>query len=157
MAELNHLNAQGEAWMVDVGGKVPTQRRAIAEGWLRVGPEARAILEAGAGPKGEVLGVARLAGIMAAKRTSEWIPLCHPLALKHVAVAFALAPEGLRCEVEVRCEGPTGVEMEALTAVGAALLTAIDMLKAVQRDLRIDGLRLLRKEGGASGCWTAEP
>lgn len=155
MPELNHLNAQGEAWMVDVGGKAPTQRRAIAEGWLRLGPEARALVASGAGPKGEVLGVARLAGIMAAKRTSEWIPLCHPLALRHVAVTFSLEAEGLRCEVEVRCEGPTGVEMEALTAVGAALLTAIDMLKAIQRDLRIDGIRLIRKEGGQSGCWLA--
>jgi cyclic pyranopterin phosphate synthase len=152
---LTHLDAAGAPRMVDVGDKADTDRLAVAEGWLRLGPAARAALAPGANQKGDVLGIARLAGIQGAKRASDMIPLCHPLPLDAVAVAVELRADGVWVEARVRTRWRTGVEMEALTAVSAALLCAYDMLKAVDRGLRIDGIRLLEKRGGRSGTWTA--
>ncbi len=152
---LTHLDAAGAPRMVDVGDKADSDRLAVAEGWLRLGPAARAALAPGANQKGDVLGIARLAGIQGAKRASDLIPLCHPLPLDAVAVTVELRPEGVWVEARVRTRWRTGVEMEALTAVSAALLCAYDMLKAVDRGLRLDGIRLLEKRGGRSGTWTA--
>ncbi|MBL8615492.1 MAG: cyclic pyranopterin monophosphate synthase MoaC [Deltaproteobacteria bacterium] len=152
---LTHLDGAGAPRMVDVGDKADTDRLAVAEGWLRLGPAARAALTPGANQKGDVLGIARLAGIQGAKRASDLIPLCHPLPLDAVGVAVELRPDGIWVEARVRTRWRTGVEMEALTAVSAALLCAYDMLKAVDRGLRIDGVRLLEKRGGRSGTWTA--
>jgi cyclic pyranopterin phosphate synthase len=143
--------------MVDVGGKPATRRVAVAEGRLRMSAEAFAALGSERLPKGDPLAVAEVAGILAAKRTADLIPLCHPLVLSSVRVR--LEPDaglpGVRAEASAETIGPTGVEMEALTAVTVALLTAYDMLKAVDRAMRIDGIRLLRKEGGRSGAWSA--
>ena len=158
MPGLTHLNAQGEASMVDVSAKPPTQREARAEGKVRMGAATlRAILD-GDTPKGDVLAVARVAGIQAAKRTSELIPLCHPLPLAKVAVAFRAEGEGALA-IDARCKvtGRTGVEMEALTAVSVAALTVYDMCKAMDRGITIDGVRLLEKSGGASGSWQQGP
>lgn len=144
--------------MVDVGGKEVTRRTAVAEGTIRMAPETVDALEAGRTPKGDPLVVAQLAGIQGAKRTSELIPLCHPLPLTSVDVELAVDPElpGVRAVARARVEGRTGVEMEALTAVTVALLTVYDMLKAVDRNMRIEGIRLLEKSGGRSGEWSAE-
>ena len=158
MAELTHLDAQGQAHMVDVGAKADTEREAIAAGRVLMQPETLALLRAGDLPKGDVLGTARVAGIMAAKRTSELIPLCHPLLLTKVAVEFAFDEDASAVEITatVRCRGQTGVEMEALTAVSVAALTIYDMAKAVERGMVISDIRLLEKRGGKSGVWERE-
>ncbi len=154
---LSHLDERGAARMVDVSGKAVTAREAVAEAFVAMRPETLALIQEGGLPKGDVLAVARVAGIQAAKRTSELIPMCHPLPIS--AVAIALDPAGdarLRVEATVRTEGRTGVEMEALTAVGVAALTVYDMCKAVDRGMRIEGVRLLEKRGGKSGEWRAD-
>lgn len=155
MSELTHLDAQGQAHMVDVGAKAETEREAVAGGRVTMRPETLVLLRAGDLPKGDVLGTARVAGIMAAKRTSELIPLCHPLRLTKVAVEFAYdeAASAVEITATVRCRGQTGVEMEALTAVSIAALTIYDMAKAVERGMTISDIRLLEKRGGKSGEW----
>jgi cyclic pyranopterin phosphate synthase len=152
---LTHFNAQGEAHMVDVGDKPATKRRARAEGRILMQASTLAMIEAGNHKKGDVLGVARLAGIMGAKRTSDLVPLCHPLALTAVDVTLSIEsrPHAVRCEARVETTGPTGVEMEALCAVQIALLTVYDMCKAVDRGMTISDVGLLEKEGGRSGHW----
>ena len=153
-----HLDEKGTPRMVDVGDKAVTSRVAVAEGTIRMEGSTLAAIVRGETPKGSVLTVAQLAGIMAAKRTADLIPLCHPLALSSVRVT--LEPDealpGIRSRAEVRVEGRTGVEMEALTAVSASLLTVYDMCKALDRGMEIGGIRLLRKEGGRSGTWTVD-
>ncbi len=154
---LSHLDQGGKASMVDVSAKVNTVRRALAEGRITMSAQAfRAVRDAQLA-KGDVLGTARIAGVMAAKRTADLIPLCHPLALSDVQVRFTLdaKAKGVRCEAEVRTAGPTGVEMEALTAVSVALLTVYDMVKSADKSMRIEGVRLLEKDGGKSGPWSA--
>ncbi len=150
-----HFTPQGAAQMVDIGDKPETARHAVAEGLILMQPETLALIESGGHAKGDVLGVARLAGIMAAKRTSELIPLAHPLALTHVAIDFSLEPEppAVRCRATVETVGRTGVEMEALGAVAIGLLTIYDMCKAVDRGMRIGEIRLIEKSGGRSGHW----
>ena len=152
MNDLTHFDAQGQAHMVDVGGKAETRRTAVAEGWIRMQPATLARIREGSAAKGDVLGVARLAAIMAAKRTSDLIPLCHPIALSRVAAEFTLdeITSRVRCEVTAECTGRTGVEMEALTAVQVGLLTIYDMCKAVDRGMVMEGVRLLEKRGGKS-------
>jgi cyclic pyranopterin phosphate synthase len=155
---LSHFDDQGQAHMVDVSGKPVTAREAVAEGRVLMQAETLALVTAGTAKKGDVLGVARLAGIMAAKRTADLIPLCHPLAL--TKVSLDLVPDatlpGVKITATVRTSGQTGVEMEALTAVSVACLTVYDMLKAVEKAMQIDGIRLLRKDGGKSGLYEAE-
>lgn len=150
---LTHLNDQGQAHMVDVGAKAETQREAIARGMITMAPETLALITSGGMPKGDVLAVARIAGIMAAKRTAELIPLCHTLLLSHVSVQITPDPaaHALQLEATVRTRGQTGVEMEALTAVSVAALTIYDMCKAVDRRMRIGEIRLVEKRGGKSG------
>jgi cyclic pyranopterin phosphate synthase len=157
MAELTHLDRTGAANMVDVSDKAATKRIARAEGRVVTTPETVALIRAGDAKKGDVLGTARLAGIMAAKRTHELIPLCHPLLLTKVAVDCRLDDDlpGVRVEAEVSVSGQTGVEMEALTAVSVACLTLYDMVKAADRAMRIEGIRLLAKSGGRSGSYEA--
>ena len=159
MSELTHFNAAGEAHMVDVGAKPETERVAVAEGWIRMQPETLERVMAGSHKKGDVLGVARIAGIMAAKRTGELIPLCNPLALTQVEVDLQARPDAaaVHCRATVGTRGRTGVEMEALTAVQIALLTVYDMCKAVDRGMTMDGIRLLEKQGGKSGHWVRTP
>ena len=149
---LTHLNEHGHAHMVDVGAKSDTRRVAIARGEVHLSTDTLSLILSGDTPKGDVFGTARIAGILAAKRTSELIPLCHPLALTHVAVDLAATAETV-VEITARVEttGKTGVEMEALTAVSVAALTVYDMIKAVQRDARISNIRLIEKHGGKSG------
>ena len=149
--ELTHLNEQGRARMVDVTNKDVTFRQAEAEGRVRMAPETVALIRTGGAPKGDVLAVAQVAGVMAAKRTHELIPMCHPLRLTAVDIAFTLEEEAVRIRSKVKCKGETGVEMEALTAVSAAALTIYDMCKAVQKDMEITDIRLCRKSGGKSG------
>ena len=158
MAELTHFDAGGIAHMVDVGGKRETRRVAIAEGSIRMLPETFALVKGGTVTKGDVVGIARLAAIMAAKKTAELIPLCHPIALTHVSADFTLDEAGSRvvCRTRVECNGKTGVEMEALTAVQVALLTIYDMCKAVDRGMVIESVRLLEKHGGKSGSFVAQ-
>ena len=155
---LTHLGRRGEARMVDVSGKAVTERVAVAEGRVLMARATLDLVLAGDAKKGDVLGAARIAGIMAAKKTHELIPLCHPLALSKVAVD--IAPEsdcsGLRVRATVKLAGKTGVEMEALTAVAVACLTIYDMVKAVERGMRIEGIRLLEKRGGKSGHYRAK-
>jgi cyclic pyranopterin phosphate synthase len=155
---LTHLDAAGAANMVDVTDKPATTRTARAEGHVVMLPETLALIREGDAKKGDVIGTARLAGIMAAKRTHELIPLCHPLLLSKVRVECEVdaALPGLRVTAEVRVQGPTGVEMEALTAVSVACLTVYDMVKAVDRGMRIEGIRLLAKDGGRSGAYRAD-
>ena len=155
---LTHFDAEGRARMVDVTGKAPTARLAVAEGVVRMAPATLALVREGRADKGDVLGTARLAGIMAAKRTAGLIPLCHPLPLSAVAVDLVAedAIPGLRITAAVRTSGQTGVEMEALTAVSVAALTVYDMLKSAEKGMVIDGIRLLRKDGGKSGPYRAE-
>lgn len=158
MAELTHLNEQGEARMVDVGAKAETEREAVATARVRLQAKTLRLLREGNLPKGDVLSTARVAGIMAAKRTSELIPMCHPLMLTHVSVEFAFDDKIPAVEVRAttRCRGQTGVEMEALTAASVAALTIYDMAKAVERGMVIESVRLLEKRGGKSGHWQAE-
>jgi cyclic pyranopterin phosphate synthase len=153
--ELTHLDAAGHARMVDVGAKEETRRTAVARGLVRMLPSTLALITAGGLPKGDVLATARIAGIMAAKRTSELIPLCHPLMLTHVAVNLTPDPAagGVQIEVTVSTRGQTGVEMEALTGASVAGLTIYDMCKAVDRGMQITDIRVVRKTGGKSGDW----
>jgi len=155
MADLTHLGADGAAHMVDVSAKANTAREAVAEGRITMSAEALEAVHAGNIKKGDVLGTARIAGIMAAKKTSELIPLCHPLMLSKIAIAFEFEDHGIRAEARVRLNGPTGVEMEALTAVSIALLTLYDMAKALDKSMVISDIRLLPKTGGKSGDWHA--
>ena len=152
-AQLTHLDAEGRAQMVDVGGKVATQREAVARGSVRMEPATLRLILSGGMPKGDVLAVARVAGIMAAKRTPELIPLCHSLLLTHVSVQIEpdATASALLIAATVRTSGQTGVEMEALTAVSVAALTIYDMCKAVDRGMRIGDIRLAEKRGGRSG------
>lgn len=154
-ARLTHLDEQGRATMVDVGGKAETERVAIAEGFVKMAPETLALIQSGGAAKGDVIATARIAGIMAAKRTADLIPLCHPLMLTKVAVTIEAVDTlpGLRVEAMARLKGQTGVEMEALTAVSVACLTLYDMAKAVDKAMEITGVRLLSKTGGKSGDW----
>ena len=156
-AKLSHLDRSGEASMVDVSAKSHTVRRALAEGRITMSAAAFKAVRDAQLAKGDVLGTARIAGVMAAKRTADLIPLCHPLALSDVQVRFTLdaKAKAVRCEAEVRTAGPTGVEMEALTAVAVALLTVYDMAKSADKAMRIGGVRLLEKDGGKSGAWRA--
>jgi cyclic pyranopterin phosphate synthase len=156
-AKLSHIAASGEARMVDVSAKEDTARVAIAEGSVVMAPQTLALVLSGDAKKGDVLGAARIAGIMAAKRTHELIPLCHPLLLSKVAVDIEpdAAMPGLRVRAQVKTRGQTGVEMEALTAVSIACLTIYDMAKSADRGMRIEGVRLLEKRGGKSGDWRA--
>ena len=155
--KLTHFDESGQAHMVDVGAKSVTAREALAEGRILMAPETLARVLEGSASKGDVLGVARLAGIMAAKKTADLIPLCHPLALSRVALE--LTPDatlpGVRITATVATTGQTGVEMEALTAVSVAALTVYDMLKAVEKGMQIEGIRLMRKSGGKSGLYEA--
>jgi cyclic pyranopterin phosphate synthase len=156
---LTHFDAQGQAHMVDVGGKATTHRVAVAEGAIRMHPATLELIAQGSAKKGDVIGVARIAAIQAAKRTADLIPLCHPIALTRVAAEFELdaALPGVRCTVKAETVGATGVEMEALTAVQVGLLTVYDMCKAADRGMVIEGVRLLEKRGGKSGEWRAAP
>lgn len=154
--ELTHINEQGRARMVDVTEKAVTFRAAEAEGRVRMTPETVELIRVGGAPKGDVLAVAQVAGIMAAKRTHELIPMCHPLALTGVDIRFTLEEEAVHIRTQVKCRGETGVEMEALTAASAAALTIYDMCKAIQKDMEIGDIRLLRKTGGKSGDFINE-
>ena len=156
-AGLTHFDAQGQAHMVDVGGKAETRRVARASGTIRMQAATLAAITGGSAKKGDVLGVARIAAIQAAKRTSELVPLCHPLPLTHVQVEFALDPAAgaVHCTVQAETLGRTGVEMEALTAVQVGLLTVYDMVKAIDRGMVMENIRVLEKHGGKSGSWTA--
>ena len=154
--ELTHINEQGRARMVDVTQKDITFRQAEAEGRVRVNSETLALIRTGGTPKGDVLAVAQVAGILAAKRTHELIPMCHPLRLTAVDIAFTLEEAAVHIRSKVKCKGETGVEMEALTAVSAAALTIYDMCKAVQRDMEITDIRLCRKSGGKTGDYAKE-
>ncbi|XUU60050.1 cyclic pyranopterin monophosphate synthase MoaC [Erythrobacter sp. HA6-11] len=153
---LTHIDAEGDARMVDVGAKAETQRKAIAGGFIAMSTEALEAIKAGNAPKGDVLGTARIAGIMAAKRTHELIPLCHPLGLDAVNVDFAFEESGVRVTSTASLTGKTGVEMEALVAASTALLTVYDMAKALDKGMVIGEVRLLEKLGGKSGHWKAD-
>ena len=161
MSSLTHFDAQGQAHMVDVGGKAATRRVAVASGRIEMLAATLAIIESGTAKKGDVLGIARIAGIQAAKKTSELIPLCHPVALTRVAIDFTVEQPAagtrpaIACAATAETVGPTGVEMEALTAVQVALLTVYDMCKAVDRGMVITEVRLLEKQGGKSGHYVA--
>ena len=155
MTDLTHLDADGGAHMVDVSAKADTAREAVAEGRISMSAEALAAIRAGNMKKGDVLGTARIAGIMAAKKTSDLIPLCHPLMLSKISVEFAYETSAIRVEARVRLNGPTGVEMEALTAVTVTLLTLYDMAKALDKSMIISDIRLLSKTGGKSGDYRA--
>lgn len=155
MSRLTHIDADGRARMVDVSTKPATAREALAEGFVRMTPATLALATSGGGKKGDVRAVAEIAGVMAAKRAADLIPMCHPLALSKVEVAVSAVEGGLRVVARVKTTGPTGVEMEALTAVSVACLTLYDMLKAAERGMIIEGVRLTEKSGGASGDWRA--
>jgi len=155
MSQLTHLDEKGQARMVDVGGKPQTARSATASGRIRMSPEALLAIRDGSGPKGDVLAAARIAGIMAAKRTGELIPLCHPLALDAVTVDFAFEDDAITVTARASLTGKTGVEMEAMTATSIALLTIYDMAKAIDKGMVIDAVRLIEKTGGKSGAWRA--
>ena len=155
MAELTHLDADGNARMVDIGGKGATQRRAVASGRICMSEAALAAIRAGNAPKGDVLGTARIAGIMGAKKTAELIPLCHPLALDAVTVDFAFEDGAVRATSSASLTGRTGVEMEAITATCIALVTIYDMAKALDKGMVIEDVRLIEKTGGKSGHWRA--
>ncbi|MDO9438949.1 cyclic pyranopterin monophosphate synthase MoaC [Hydrogenophaga sp.] len=158
MSPLTHFDAQGQAHMVDVGAKASTHRVAVAEGRITMLPATLALIQTGAAKKGDVLGIARIAGIQAAKKTSDLIPLCHPVALTRVAVEFDMELEthSVLCRATAECTGQTGVEMEALSAVSVALLTIYDMCKAVDRHMVMDGVRLVKKQGGKSGAYPSK-
>jgi len=157
-AHLTHFDATGQAHMVDVGAKNETHRIAVAAGTIRMQPATLELVKSGTAKKGDVLGVARIAAIMAAKRTSDLVPLCHPLALTRVAVDFEVdeAANAVHCRAQVETYGKTGVEMEALTSVQVGLLTIYDMCKAVDRGMVMTNIRVLEKHGGKSGDWTAD-
>ncbi|MEG3180753.1 cyclic pyranopterin monophosphate synthase MoaC [Sphingomonas sp. LT1P40] len=155
MTDLTHLDETGAARMVDVGAKAETQRQAIATGRIAMSPEAASAIRDGLVKKGDVLAVARVAGIMAAKKTADLIPLCHPLALTKITLDLTPDTTGVTATATVALTGRTGVEMEALTAVSVALLTVYDMAKALDKAMTITGIRLLEKTGGKSGAWTA--
>jgi cyclic pyranopterin monophosphate synthase len=157
-SDLTHFNSAGKAHMVDVGEKSITQRKAVAAGYIQMQDSTLKLIQQGDHKKGDVLGIARVAGIMATKRTSDLIPLCHPLALTHVSVEFEIdeAQHRVNCEVTAQTNGQTGVEMEALTGVQVALLTIYDMCKAVDRGMLIGDVRLLEKSGGKSGVWVRD-
>jgi cyclic pyranopterin phosphate synthase len=155
MSKLTHLDESGAARMVDVSDKPATKREAVATGRITMSADALAAIRAGTLAKGDALAVARIAGIMAAKRTPEIIPLCHPIAIAKVAVELGVEADGIACTATIVTTGPTGVEMEALTAVSAALLTLYDMAKAIDRGMIIGPVRLLTKSGGRSGDWRA--
>ena len=155
MADLTHLNADGGAHMVDVSAKADNVREAVAEGRISMSAEALLAIRAGNMKKGDVLGTARIAGILAAKKTSDLIPLCHPLMLSKISVEFEYEAAAIRVEARVRLNGPTGVEMEALTAVSVSLLTLYDMAKALDKSMIISDVRLLSKTGGKSGDYRA--
>jgi cyclic pyranopterin phosphate synthase len=158
MNKLTHFDASGQAHMVNVGDKPNTHRVAVATGKITMLPQTFEMVEAGSHKKGDVLGIARIAGIQASKKTSDLIPLCHPLALSHVSLEFQLnkAENSITCQVKAETSGPTGVEMEALTAVQIALLTIYDMCKAVDRGMVMGEIKLLEKSGGKSGEWKAK-
>lgn len=157
MSRLSHLNEAGEASMVDVSDKAVSSRLAVAEAWVRMAPETLDAIQSQGLPKGDVLAVARVAGIQGAKRCSDLIPLCHPLPLQKVSVLFeARPPTQLRIEVSCKVDGKTGVEMEALTGASVAALTIYDMCKAIDKGMQIERVGLLRKEGGKSGTWVVE-
>ncbi len=153
MSQLTHFNQAGEAHMVDVGQKANTERVAIAEGFISMQSQTLNLIIAGEHKKGDVLGIARIAGIMAAKKTSELIPLCHPLMLTHITVDLKAQQNSVHCQATVKTSGQTGVEMEALNAVQIALLTIYDMCKAIDRGMTIEQVRLQKKSGGKSGTW----
>jgi cyclic pyranopterin monophosphate synthase len=155
--QLTHFDADGQAHMVDVAAKAHTHRVAVAEGRITMEPATLALIQSGTAKKGDVLGIARIAGIQGAKRTSDLIPLCHPIALTRVAVEFEIEPatHAVLCRATAECTGQTGVEMEALSAVSVALLTVYDMCKAVDRGMAIGGVRLMEKRGGKSGVFVA--
>jgi cyclic pyranopterin phosphate synthase len=153
---LSHVDERGEARMVDVAGKQVTHRRAVATAFISMRPATLSMIAEGRAPKGDVMAVARVAGIMAAKRTSDMIPLCHPLPLTSVTVDLEPQAEGVRITASAETDGKTGVEMEALTAAAMAALTLYDMVKAVDRGMTISDVKLLAKEGGRSGTWTRE-
>lgn len=155
MSDLTHFNEDGQAHMVDVGAKTETHRVAVCEGYIQMLPTTLQLIAEGGHKKGDVLGIARIAAIMAAKKTPELIPLCHPLMLTRINVDFSLDQENnhVRCEASVETRGQTGVEMEALTAVQVGLLTIYDMCKAVDKGMSMNGIRLLEKTGGKSGDW----
>ena len=155
MTRLTHLDENGAARMVDVGAKIPTMRSATAAGRIRMKATTLAAIRDGSGPKGDVLSTARIAGIMAAKKTGELIPLCHPLALDSVTVDFAFASDSVNVTARASLTGKTGVEMEALTAASVALLTIYDMAKALEKGMVIEDVRLVEKTGGKSGDWRA--
>lgn len=155
MSKLTHLDASGAAHMVDISAKASTAREAVATGRITMSADALAAIREGTLAKGDALAVARIAGIMAAKKTPELIPLCHPIAISKVSVDLAIGDDGIACTATVATTGPTGVEMEALTAVSAALLALYDMGKAIDRAMVIGGVRLLSKTGGRSGDWAA--
>jgi cyclic pyranopterin phosphate synthase len=154
--DLTHFNRQGEAHMVDVGDKKATHRVAVAAGEIRMKPETLKMITEGTHKKGDVLGIARIAGIMAAKKTADLIPLCHPLALTRVEIELQPSDNAVHCVARVETRGQTGVEMEALNATQVALLTIYDMCKAVDKGMIIDQVRLLEKHGGKSGSWTRD-
>jgi cyclic pyranopterin phosphate synthase len=156
MSRLTHLDETGAARMVDVGGKPQTARSATAKGMIRMSAQALAAVSEGSGPKGDVLAAARIAGIMAAKKTAELIPLCHPLALDAVSVEFAFLDDAVEVSARASLTGRTGVEMEAMTACCIALLTIYDMAKALDKGMAIEAVRLVEKTGGKSGDWRAE-
>ncbi len=156
MSQLTHLDDAGNAAMVDISAKEATIREAVAEGYIAMSAEALLAVKQGAVKKGDVLATARIAGIMAAKKTSDLIPLCHPLALSKVAVDFAFEQDGIRVTALARLTGQTGVEMEAMTAASIALLTIYDMAKALDKLMVISNVRLLSKSGGKSGDWQAQ-
>jgi cyclic pyranopterin phosphate synthase len=157
MGKLSHIDEKGGARMVDVSDKTATARRAVAEGFIRMQPETLALVETGEAKKGDVIGAARIAGIMAAKKTHELIPLCHPLAITKATLDFEISesPPGIHVTAEVKVSGPTGVEMEALTGVSVACLTLYDMLKAADKAMTIENIRLVEKTGGKSGTFKA--
>lgn len=158
MNQLTHFNESGAAHMVDVGDKPTTQRVAVAEGYIAMRPETLSLIMGGGHKKGDVLSIARIAAIMASKRTADLIPLCHPIAISYVGVELEPEPgcNRVRCKATVKTAGATGVEMEALTAVQVGLLTIYDMCKAVDRGMSIESVRLLEKSGGKSGAWVRD-
>ncbi len=158
MSKLTHFDSEGQAHMVDIGGKNDTERVAIATGSIRMTPSTLQLILEGNAKKGDVLGVARIAGIQASKRTSDLIPLCHPISLSKVSIEFSIDEKNcaVHCTTTVHCTGKTGVEMEALTSASVALLTIYDMVKSAEKGMIISEIKLLEKQGGKSGHWVSE-